>query len=135
MQERTGDVFVVATANDVQRLPPEFLRKGRFDEVFFVDLPDAGTRAEILRIHLEVRGQDTEAFALDHLAAAAEGFSGSELEQAVIAVQYAAFAEGGAVRPDALAAEIARTRPLSVTMAEPVAALRAWARDRTVAAN
>ncbi len=135
MQERSGDVFVVATANDVKRLPPEFLRKGRFDEVFFVDLPDATTRAEILRIHLESRGQDPSAFPLEALAARSDGFSGSELEQAVVSVQYAAFAEGGAIGPDALAAEIDRTRPLSVTMAEPIAALRAWARDRTVSAN
>ncbi|MBT8404430.1 MAG: AAA family ATPase [Gemmatimonadetes bacterium] len=135
MQERAGDVFVVATANDVQRLPPEFLRKGRFDEVFFVDLPDAATRAEILRIHLETRDQDPAGFPLDELAARADGFSGSELEQAVISVQYAAFADGGEVGAEALAAEIDRTRPLSLTMAEPIAALRAWARDRTVSAN
>jgi SpoVK/Ycf46/Vps4 family AAA+-type ATPase len=135
MQERSGDVFVVATANDVQRLPPEFLRKGRFDEVFFVDLPDPTTRAEILRIHLESRDQDPTAFPLEVLAARAVGFSGSELEQAVVSVQYAAFADGGEIGPDALAAEIDRTRPLSVTMAEPIAALRDWARDRTVSAN
>ena len=135
MQERSGDVFVVATANDVQRLPPEFLRKGRFDEIFFVDLPDSATRAEILRIHLESRSQDPAAFPLEALAAQADGFSGSELEQAVVSVRYAAFADGGEVAPDALAAEIDRTRPLSVTMAEPIAALRAWARDRTVSAN
>ncbi len=135
MQERRGDVFVVATANDVQRLPPEFLRKGRFDEVFFVDLPDAVTRAEILRIHLEGRDHDPSTFPLDELAAAADGFSGSELEQVIVSVQYAAFADGGRVSADALRTEIARTRPLSVTMAEPIATLRAWARDRTVSAN
>lgn len=135
LQERKGDVFVVATANDVQKLPPEFLRKGRFDEVFFVDLPDAATRAEILRIHLAARDQDTAPFPLPALAEASAGFSGSELEQAVVSVQYAAFAEGGRVEPSALAAEIARTRPLSVTMAEPIARLRSWARDRTVSAN
>lgn len=135
LQERAGDVFVVATANDVQRLPPEFLRKGRFDEVFFVDLPDAATRAEILRIHLEARDQDPDAFPLESLSEAADGFSGSELEQAVVSVQYAAFADGGRITPDALTAEIARTRPLSVTMAEPIAALRAWARERTVSAH
>ncbi len=135
LQERTGDVFVVATANDVQRLPPEFLRKGRFDEVFFVDLPDAETREEILRIHLEGRDQEVERFPLTDLAAAAAGFSGSELEQAIVSVQYAAFAEGGRIGPEALAAEIARTRPLSVTMAEPIAALREWARERTVSAH
>ncbi|MEK9506199.1 AAA family ATPase [Gaopeijia maritima] len=135
LQERRGDVFVVATANDVQKLPPEFLRKGRFDEVFFVDLPDLETRAEILRIHLQSRDQDPGGFPLRELAEAAEGFSGSELEQAVVSVQYAAFAHGGTVEPDALRAEISRTRPLSVTMAEPIARLRSWAADRTVSAN
>jgi hypothetical protein len=135
MQERRGDVFVVATANDVKRLPPEFLRKGRFDEVFFVDLPDAATRAEILRIHLADREADPDAFPLAELAAASDGFSGSELEQAIVSVQYAAFAEDGDIRPDRLAEELQRTRPLSVTMAEPILELRRWAEGRTVPAN
>jgi hypothetical protein len=135
MQERDGDVFVVATANDVQALPPEFLRKGRFDEVFFVDLPDAATRAEILRIHLEMRGHDPGEFDLAALADDADGFSGSELEQVVVSAGYAGFASGRGVTPGALRAEIARTRPLAVTMAEKIHALRSWASGRTVSAN
>jgi SpoVK/Ycf46/Vps4 family AAA+-type ATPase len=135
MQDRAGDVFVVATANDVHRLPPEFLRKGRFDEIFFVDLPDAATRAEVLRIHLARRGHDAAAFPLEALAAVAHDFSGSELEQVVVSALYQSFADGGTLEPAALRAEIARTRPLAVTMAEPIAALRAWAEGRTVRAN
>jgi SpoVK/Ycf46/Vps4 family AAA+-type ATPase len=135
MQERTGDVFVVATANDVQALPPEFLRKGRFDEIFFVDLPDEATRVEILRIHLELRGHDPADFDLRALAERARGFSGSELEQVVVSAQYAAFATGGGITAAALDAEIGRTKPLAVTMAERIEALRRWARGRTVSAN
>jgi hypothetical protein len=135
MQERTGDVFIMATANDVQKLPPEFLRKGRFDEVFFVDLPDAATREEIFRIHLERRKLDPGQFPLAELAAATPDFSGSEIEQVVVSAQYAAFAGGGVADNSHLVAEIQRTRPLAVVMAEKVAALRAWATDRTVRAN
>jgi SpoVK/Ycf46/Vps4 family AAA+-type ATPase len=135
MQERAGDAFVVATANDVQRLPPEFLRKGRFDEVFFVDLPDADTRGEIFRIHLTAREQPAEAFPLAELAAASPGFSGSEIEQAVVSSLYGAFAEQRALTAESLLDEIARTKPLSVTMAEPIARLREWAKGRTVSAN
>jgi SpoVK/Ycf46/Vps4 family AAA+-type ATPase len=135
MQERTGDVFIMATANDVQKLPPEFLRKGRFDEVFFVDLPDEATREEIFRIHLERRNLDPDQFPLDELARATPDFSGSEIEQVVVSAQYSAFATGGRVDASHLVAEIQRTRPLAVVMAEKVAALRAWAVDRTVRAN
>jgi SpoVK/Ycf46/Vps4 family AAA+-type ATPase len=135
MQERDGDVFVVATANDVQRLPPELLRKGRFDEVFFVDLPDADTRSDILRIHLSRRRVDPTAFPLAELADATPGFSGSELEQAVVSAQYAAFASGASLTPDHLWSEVRRTRPLAVVMAERVEGLRRWAQDRTVRAN
>ena len=135
LQDRRGDVFVVATANDVARLPPEFLRKGRFDEIFFVDLPNGPTRHEVFRIHLEARGQEAAAFDLDALAAASAGYSGSEIEGVVVSGLYAAFADGGALTPEALLEEIRRTRPLSVTRVEDVAALRAWARERTVPAN
>jgi len=131
MQERRGDVFVVATANDVSRLPPEFLRKGRFDEIFFVDLPDAETRAAILAVHLRRRGQDAQTFALSRLAEITRGFSGAELEQVVVAGLYTAFAAGRPLDDATLLAEAGRTRPLSVTMAERVQALREWARGRT----
>ena len=135
MQERTGDVFVVATANAVDRLPPEFLRKGRFDEIFFVDLPDAETRAEILRIHLESREKDPGRFDLERLAGLTEGFSGAEVEEAVVSALYTAFTRGGELTEEILVGEVESTRPLSVTRAEEVARLRAWARDRTVSAH
>jgi len=135
MQERTGDVFVVATANDIQSLPPEFLRKGRFDEIFFVDLPDQATREEIFRIHLEARDQDPDAVELDALAGATDGFSGSEIEQVVVAALYTVFSDGRRLSHEALAEEIGRTRPLSVTMAEPIQGMRQWAEGRAVRAN
>lgn len=135
MQERRGDVFIVATANDIQRLPPEFMRKGRFDEIFFVDLPDAETRAEIFRIHLRRRGQDATGFDLDTLAQATDGFSGAEVEQVVVAALYTAFSAGRPLDTATLLAEARRTRPLSVTMAERVQSLREWARGRTRSAQ
>jgi hypothetical protein len=135
MQDRKADVFTVATANDVTRLPAEFLRKGRFDEVFFVDLPDADARKAIFELHLRRRGQDVAAFEIDTLVAATEGFSGAEIEQAVVAALYTAFAGGRALSSDLLVAEVASTQPLSRTMAERVDAIREWANGRTVAAN
>jgi SpoVK/Ycf46/Vps4 family AAA+-type ATPase len=134
MAERGARVFLAATANDVSRLPPELLRKGRFDEIFFVDLPDAATRAEIFRIHLGRRKLAPAAFDLTALAAAAEGFSGAEIEQAVVAATYEAHAAKRALDSALVAEEIARTRPLSVVMAERVAELREWAAGRTVPA-
>jgi hypothetical protein len=135
LQDRKGDVFTVATANDVSRLPPEFLRKGRFDEIFFVDLPDADARRQILEIHLRRRKQDPAAFDLPAIAANTEGFSGAELEQAVVAALYTAFADQAALSTERIITETSLTRPLSVVMAEKVGALREWARGRTVAAN
>ncbi len=135
LQDRRGDVFVVATANDIARLPPEFIRKGRFDEVFFVDLPDAGARKAIFEIHLRRRGHPPAEFDLEGLASAAEGFSGSEIEQVVISALYTAFSSGEEFGTGIIREEIARTRPLSETMAEKVAALREWARERTVSAG
>ena len=135
LQDRKGDVFTVATANDVSRLPPEFLRKGRFDEIFFVDLPDADARRQILEIHLRRRKQDPAPFDLPAIAAATAGFSGAELEQAIVAALYTAFAAGEPLTTDRIIAETSLTRPLSVVMAEKVTALREWARGRTVGAN
>ena len=132
MAERKSKVFLVATANQVHELPPELLRKGRFDEIFFVDLPDADTRAEVLRLHLTRRGLDPAAFDLPALAAAAEGFSGAEIEQAIVAGLYAAHAAGAPLGDFLLRAELRQTRPLSVLMREQVDALRAWAQARTV---
>lgn len=135
MQDRRGDVFVVATANDIQRLPPEFLRKGRFDEIFFVDLPDRDTRGEVFRIHLRNRGQNPDDFDVEALADAADGFSGSEIEQVVVSALYAAFSGERPLDTAALRAEVEQTLPLSVTMSEKVEALRSWAEGRTVRAN
>ena len=136
MAERKAPVFLVATANDVQQLPAELLRKGRFDETFFVDLPDAPTRAEIFRLHLARRDLDPPTSDPDALAAASAGFSGAEIEQVIVAALYAAAADGTRQPSQVqLLAEIGQTRPLSVLMAEKVAALREWARERTVPAD
>ena len=124
-----------ATANDISALPPELIRKGRFDEIFFVDLPDAGTRAEILRIHATKRGIALDPAALAALAGACEGFAGAEIEQAVVATLYTAHAQNTAPTAALLSAEIAATRPLEVVMAEKIAALRSWADGRTVPAD
>lgn len=135
MQDRRADVFTVATANDVSRLPPEFLRKGRFDEVFFVDLPDAESRGAIFDIHLRKRNQEPARFDLTALVAATEGFSGAEVEQVIVAALYTAFSGSAPLDTSLVLAEIRMTRPLSVVMAERVGALREWAAGRTVAAN
>jgi AAA+ superfamily predicted ATPase len=134
LQERKADVFVVATANDVSRLPPEFLRKGRFDEIFFVDLPDAATRSDILAIHLRRRGHAAAALDLSVVTTATRGFSGAEIEQVVVSALYSAFSDGQQLTTEHLLGEAAGTRPLSVTMAEKIAALRDWASGRTVPA-
>ncbi len=136
MAERKAPVFLVATANEVQQLPAELLRKGRFDEAFFVDLPDAPTRAQIFSLHLARRALQPADGDVDALAAASAGFSGAEIEQVVVASLYAAAGAGQRQPSQAqLLAEIAATRPLSVLMAEKVAALRDWARERTVPAD
>ena len=134
LQERQGDVFVVATANDVSRLPPELIRKGRFDEIFFVDLPAPKEREAIFAIHLRRRSHDASKFDLARLAAASEGFSGAEIEGAVVSALYTTFAADQPLGTDALLGELEATRPLSATMAERFAALREWAVERTVAA-
>lgn len=135
MQDRKGEVFIVATANEIDRLPPEFLRKGRFDEIFFVDLPDAETRREIFRIHLASRGKDPMSFQLDALAEATRDFTGSEIEEVVVSGLYTAFSDGHSLTDADLEREVAATVPLAVTMAEKIEALRSWARSRTVPAN
>jgi SpoVK/Ycf46/Vps4 family AAA+-type ATPase len=132
MAEKRSAVFMVATANDISRLPPELIRKGRFDEVFFVDLPSAETRREILTIHLKKRGLDPAGFDLESLAGSAEGFSGSELEQAIVSATYTARAAERSLSQADLLAEIRQTKPLSVIMTEHVEELREWAGSRTV---
>lgn len=135
LSERKSAVFIVATANDIESLPPELVRKGRLDEIFFVDLPDAGTREEIFAIHLRKRKLEQTRFDLAALAQAADGFSGAEIEQAIVAALYESMASGKPIETALILDEVARTRPLSVTMAERVAYLRAWAADRTVNAG
>lgn len=135
MQDRNGDVFIVATANDVSKLPPEFLRKGRFDEIFFVDLPDSETRESIFRIHLEKRGKNPDNFDSSRLAMISEGFTGAEIEQVIVSGLYSAFDEGKELSTDILEKEIGMTSPLSVTMAGKIDQLRTWAEGKTVSAN
>jgi SpoVK/Ycf46/Vps4 family AAA+-type ATPase len=135
LAEKSSRVFVVATANDIAELPPELIRKGRFDEIFFVDLPSLSTRAEILRIHAARRGIALDAASLGTLARECDGFSGAEIEQAIVAALYSAHAQHIAPGAQLLSAEIAATRPLAVVMAESVAALRDWAKERTVPAD
>ncbi|MBM3340585.1 MAG: AAA family ATPase [Betaproteobacteria bacterium] len=135
MAERKSKVFMVATANDIEHLPPELIRKGRFDEIFFVDLPDAETRAEIFKLHLMRRNLNAAKFDLAKLANASDGFSGAEIEQAIVSGLYEAHAQNTPLNTMHVLTEIVRTRPLSVVMAEKIDALRQWAAQRTVSAN
>jgi AAA+ superfamily predicted ATPase len=135
MQERKGDVFVVATSNDVARLPPEFLRKGRFDEIFFVDLPDSEERKAILEIHLNRRGRNPEQFDLTLLAEATEDFSGAEIEQVIVSALYTAFSNKDPLTTDLLLEECKKTRPLSRIRSEHIQFLREWAKKRTINAR
>jgi SpoVK/Ycf46/Vps4 family AAA+-type ATPase len=130
MQEKTAPVFVVATANRIADLPPELLRKGRFDEIFFIDLPSARERADIFAIHLQRRGRDPATFDLAELAAASRGCSGAELEQAIISGLYEAFGERKQLDTAHILKALRETRPLSTTMAEDIEQLRDWARTR-----
>jgi len=132
MSEKRRPVFLVATANDITRLPPEIVRKGRFDEIFFVDLPSQENRRDIFTIHLAKRGLDPAQFDLDALTAAADGFSGSEIEQAIVSAMYAAHEHGKQVSEKELLTEIEQTKPLSVIMAERIEEVRDWAAKRTV---
>jgi hypothetical protein len=135
LAEQRSHIFVVATANDITALPPELVRKGRFDEIFFVDLPQKAARAEILTIHARKRNVPLSAADAAALAERSEGFSGAELEQAVVAALYTANSMKQPMSPALIARELKATQPLSVVMGEQVAALRAWAKDRTVPAD
>ena len=134
MAENEAPVFIVATANDITELPPELVRKGRLDEVFFVDLPQADARAEIFRIHLEKRGMEATAFDTDALAAASEGFTGAEIEEAIVAARYLAGSRDEALQQADVMAALNRTYPMSIMHGESIAALRTWAEGRTVRA-
>jgi SpoVK/Ycf46/Vps4 family AAA+-type ATPase len=131
LQEKQAPVFVVATANEVEQLPPELLRKGRFDEIFFVDLPDVHERTSILAIHLKKRKRDPRAFDLDTLARQSEHFSGAELEQGVLAGMFRAFAGKREVQTRDIQQELDLIVPLYVTYEEKIKSLREWAKTRT----
>ena len=130
MQEKKSPVFVMATANRVERLPGEFLRKGRFDEIFFVDLPTPEERQDIFGIHLTKRREEIARFDLEQLAKMSDGFSGAEIEQAIVAAMYEAFAQDREFTQLDIIAALKSTLPLSRTMQEQVTALRDWARQR-----
>ncbi len=135
MQDHRYPIFIVATANDISALPPELMRKGRFDEVFFVDLPNEKARQRIFEIHLRRRDRDPQKFNVQLMAEAAKDFSGSEIEQAVISALFRAFSEKKDLCDDHLLTEIGNTAPLSGLMAERVETLRAWAAGRCVPAD
>jgi SpoVK/Ycf46/Vps4 family AAA+-type ATPase len=131
LSEKTSSVFVIATANDISNLPPELLRKGRLDEIFFVDLPTVVERKEIFRIHLAKRGRDPAGFDLDDLARVSEGFNGAEIEEAVIAALFDAFSGQTELSTAIVKGAIADTVPLSKTMSEELNRLRTWAAGRS----
>jgi SpoVK/Ycf46/Vps4 family AAA+-type ATPase len=135
MQEHRHPVFLIATANDIEALPPELLRKGRFDEIFFVDLPTAEARRRIFEIHLRRRRRDPEKFGVEKLSEASEGYSGAEIEQAILSAMHSAFALGRELETQGIVDALRQSPPLSVTRAEQVEALRAWAADRCVPAD
>lgn len=130
LQEKTSPVFVIATANDVSQLPPEMLRKGRFDEIFFCDLPTANERMDIFDIHIRKKNRDPGKFDLDKLVAATQEYSGAEIEQAVVGGLYDAFDTGGDLDTELLYASLKDIVPLAVTMRERIEYLREWARSR-----
>lgn len=134
MQDHQADVFIVATANDVTSLPPEFLRRGRFDEIFFVDLPEAPARRAILELHMTRRNLAVDEFNMDSLVAATTGFSGAEIESSIVGALYRSLDDEMTVTGDHILDEIAATIPLSQSRPEDVARLRAWAQDRAVPA-
>ena len=134
MAENQSSVFIVATSNDISSLPPELVRKGRLDEIFFVDLPDDAIRREIFRIHLRKRDLDPKSFDLASLSAATEGFTGAETEEAIVSSRYLASSRGDVVGNEDVLAAVNRTYPISVLRAESIAQLRNWANGRTVPA-
>ena len=135
MQDRKAPIFVAATCNNVTALPPELIRKGRFDELFFVDLPSAAERKQIFAIQLGKRKRNPADFDLDRVAEAAKGFSGAEIESIVQTALYAAFSAKRELAAEDLLTAISSTVPLSTTRAEEIAELRSWARERAVWAS
>jgi SpoVK/Ycf46/Vps4 family AAA+-type ATPase len=135
LQERKAAVFVVATANDIEALPPELLRKGRFDEIFFVDLPNFEVRKEIFSIHITKRKRDPNKYDLKALAKASEGYSGAEIEQAVISALHEAYSDKTGLNTERILTSLKASPPLKVTLAERVQCLRTWAEGRCVPAD
>jgi SpoVK/Ycf46/Vps4 family AAA+-type ATPase len=135
MQEHTAPVFLIATANDIEALPPELLRKGRFDEIFFVDLPSLEARHAIASIHLKKRKRDPKQFDVDSIAEASDGYSGAEIEQAIASALHDAFSSKTELTARHVLDALKNSPPLSVTMAERIAALRQWAVGRCVPAE
>jgi SpoVK/Ycf46/Vps4 family AAA+-type ATPase len=135
MQDRKAPVFVAATCNNVTALPPELIRKGRFDELFFVDLPNTVERRAIFTLHLTCRKQDPARFDLEALVGASEGYSGAEIEAATQSAMYASFADKQPITTARLLEELHSTVPLSRTRAEDIAELREWASTRAVPAS
>src|SRR5579859_1012622 len=135
MQDRKAPVFVAATCNSVTVLPPELIRKGRFDELFFVDLPNQAERKQIFSIQVAKRKRNPAEFDLEKAAAAAKGYSGAEIDAAVQGALYAAYSEKKPLNTQSLVDALARTVPLSTTRAEEIAALREWAQTRAVPAS
>ena len=131
LSEKTAPVFVIATANDISQLPPELLRKGRVDEIFFVDLPTERERLEVLKIHLKKRHRDPRKFDLERLAKVCDGFSGAEIEEAIISGLFDAFSQGGDLNEEILHGSLSETVPLSRTMSEEINRMRTWAQGRT----
>jgi SpoVK/Ycf46/Vps4 family AAA+-type ATPase len=130
LSEKTAPVFVVATANDISQLPAELMRKGRLDEIFFVDLPDETERAEIFRIHILMRNRKPECFYLKTLAAHSQNLSGAEIKEAVISALYEAFYESKELTTEHILKTLHETVPLSKTMDEQISQLRQWAEGR-----
>ncbi len=130
LSEKTAPVFVIATANDISHLPPELLRKGRLDEIFFVDLPSAAEREEIFRIHLLRRGRNPDEFDLSELARGSDGFSGAEIEEAIISALFDSFSRQVPLDTQTVREGLAETVPLSKTMNEELSRLRTWAAGR-----
>lgn len=130
MQEKDSPVFIIATANDISHLPPELLRKGRFDELFFLDLPNEEERKEIFIIHLLKRGRNPNNFDVKSLAEISDGFSGSEIEEAVISAMYDSFDEDRELTTNDILNSIAQSVPLSHMMKESIEELRDWSKSR-----
>jgi AAA+ superfamily predicted ATPase len=130
LSDKTAPVFVITTANDISHLPPELLRKGRLDEIFFVDLPSEPERIDIFRIHLEKKSRVPDGFDLQLLAKHSEGFSGAEIEQAIVSALFDAFSDGTELNTDTIVHALDETVPLSKTMSEELARLRSWAQGR-----